>query len=154
MRATLLASLCFLAAGCSSSTECDRALCGPCPESLVVRITGANASTVATLDGGTCTLAAGVVTCSAALAEGEHDVTVTIDGAPRTLHVTIAPASAGCCACLPTTMQTIDLVARDAGVDASAPGDVGIDAAAARDSGLSCDPSVVRFPAGGMFVVG
>lgn len=138
-------------AGCACSAACNGALCGPCQEALVVHITGASAATVATLDGGTCTSASGALTCTASPAPGEHDVTLTIDGAPRTLHVTIAPAPAGCCTCSPTTMQTVDLgAAIDAGPgDASAPPDAG-----STDSGQACDPSVVVFPAGGSLVVG
>jgi hypothetical protein len=146
-------------AGCSSNTACNGALCGACPESFVVHVTGAPSTATATIDGGTCTAVAGALTCSAPLAAGEHDVVVTVNGVPHTVHARIAAAPAGCCTCSPTSEQTLALGAADAGLptDASldaATGDAAADDAAATDAGLACDPSAVTFPAGGTLTVG
>lgn len=153
-----------LAAGCSSGSACNGALCGPCPASFVVHVTGASAASTGTIEGGVCTRAGAELTCSASPAAGEHDVIVTVDGAPHTVHASIAPAPAGCCTCSPTFEATLALGSDAgmpldaAGLDAAATDASGLDAsgsdASTGDAGLACDPSAVTFPAGGSLAVG
>lgn len=150
-------------AGCSRP-QCN-AICGPCEESFVARVTLTGGGSGVEIDGTPCAEGGTVFVCSVSPGVGARTVLIRAPGfVTSSESVITTPPPDGCCTCSPQITRNVtlrpdgtDAGARDAGIpDASTPPtDAGRDTGPLVDTGTAtCDESQVRFrPEGGRLVV-
>lgn len=156
-------TLALALSGCSSS-PCSGALCGPCPETFVVRVTLEGGGTDVEADGVPCFADGSEFVCSVSPGVGTHTVLIQAPGfVTSTERVIVAPPPAGCCTCSPQVTRSVTLRpdGTDAGPrDAGSSGDSGVFDGSIVDAGgepdaSACDESGIEFvPAGGHLVEG